>query len=385
MPEREGDATLTRERVAGARQPFTRATTLPAQAFTSPALYEREVERLFSREWLCAGRADQVPKPGDYYTLDLLGDKLVIVRDRDEEIRVLSRVCRHRAAALVEGAGNTRSFQCPYHAWTYGLDGKLVGAPHMDGAEGFDRSTCRLPQLRSELWEGWIFVNFDADAAPLGAKLEPLSKLLANYRMSEMVSLETATFDSPFNWKVLVDNFMEAYHHIATHRDTLQPLFPAALSNTPDNEGPYSVLYMPSEPAHSSGADDAMGGLPLVGPLGEQEQSQLVAAVVYPFHLFAPSANSLTWYQILPETFDHFTLRIFSCFPRAALDDTAVQESVQGLQAFTKIVHHQDIAACEATFAGLGARSFESGPLAPLEKAIWQFNQWWTERMTDPA
>ena len=371
------DMLLSPERLASARRDLEKATTLPAAAFTSPAVYQAEVERILEREWLCAGRADQLPEPGDYFTLDLLGEKLVVVRDQDGEIRVLSRVCRHRAAELVRGAGNARSFQCPYHAWTYGLDGRLVGAPMMEGAAGFDRKTCRLPEMRSEIWEGWIFVNFDADAAPLGPRLEPLSKLLSGYGMSEMIAVETATFDSPFNWKVLVDNFMEAYHHIATHRDTLEPVFPARRSHTPDNDGPYSVLIMPDR----EGAESPLAGLPRSGRLTPDEERRLIAAVVYPFHLFALTPGSLTWYQLLPHGHDRFTLRIYSCFAREALDDPAHAEAIEGMHTFTKIVHCQDIEACEAVWSGLGSRAFDSGRLSPAEKPIWQFNQWWIERM----
>ena len=378
MVSRSDEVLLSPNRLAGARRDLEKATTLPSEAFTSAAVYEAEIERILEREWLCAGRADQIPEAGDYFTLDLLGEKLVVVRGRDRTIRVMSRVCRHRAADLVSGAGNARSFQCPYHAWTYGLDGRLLGAPMMEGAEGFERASCRLPEMRSEIWEGWIFVSFDPAATPLGPRLAPLSELLAGYAMSEMVAIETATFDSPFNWKVLVDNFMEAYHHIATHGDTLETIFPARLSHTPDNEGPYSVLIMPKR---ESGGETP-SGLPRASQLAPDEEQRLVAAVVYPFHLFAPTPDSLTWYQLLPHSHDHFTLRIYSCFAREALEDPAHREAIEGLQAFTKVVHHQDIEACEAVWSGLASRAFDTGRLCPLEKPIWQFNQWWIERMT---
>jgi phenylpropionate dioxygenase-like ring-hydroxylating dioxygenase large terminal subunit len=368
-------------RLASAREPLGRATTLPAEAFTSPEVYALEVERILSREWLCAGRADQVPEPGDYLSLDLLGEKLLVVRGGDGRIRALSRVCRHRGAVLVNGAGNARSFQCPYHAWTYRLDGRLVGAPYMEGAEGFDRSTCRLPEIRSELWQGWIFVNLDADAPPLAPRLEPLAEQLEGYRMSEMVAVQTAVFDSPFNWKVLVDNFMEAYHHIAIHRDTFEPVFPAERSYTPEASGPYSLLVMPGEP----GPEDAEPGLPVIGDLDAEQRSRLVATVVFPFHLFAPSAELLTWYQLLPLSVDRFELRIYTCVPRAVLEDPRHRQTLEGIQAFVRHIHEQDIQACEATWAGLGAPSYAGGVLAPLEKSIWQFNQWWIERMTGGA
>jgi phenylpropionate dioxygenase-like ring-hydroxylating dioxygenase large terminal subunit len=383
MSQRTRQAVLREGRVAGARRELPNATTLPPEAFTSEAVYQAEVERIFARSWLCAGRADQIPEVGDYFTLDLLGDKLVVVRGTDGEIRVLSRVCRHRAAELVRGSGNARSFQCPYHSWTYKLDGALSGAPFMEGVEGFDRKACSLPEIRSELWEGWIFVNFDREANALADQLAPLSKLLENYCMSEMIAVETATFDSPFNWKVLVDNFMEAYHHIGTHNDTLETIFPGRFSHAPDNDGPYSVLMMPVKPEPSEEEVASLGGMPRVGELDPEEENRLVAAVVYPFHLFAPSAESLSWYQILPETYDRFTLRIFSCFPRKTLDDPAHADAVRGLQEFVKVVHGQDIGACEAVWSGLNSRSFEAGRLSLLEKPIWQFNQWWLECMAE--
>ncbi len=369
-------------RLDGARRPLEKATTLPAEAFTSESIYQLETERLFSREWLCAGRVDMIPMHGDYFCLDLLGHRLVAVRGQDEAIHVLSRICRHRAAQLVEGSGNTKSFQCPYHAWTYRLDGRLLGAPLMDDVEEFDRKTCRLPEIRHEVWEGWIFVNLGGEAAPMSQTLAPLSKLLSNYAMSEMVAIETAIFDSPFNWKVLVDNFMEAYHHIAIHRNTLEPLFPAAMSKVPDSEGPYSVLIMPGKETSRAISESPVDALPAAGHPNDEERGRLVAVAVYPFHLFAPTAESLTWYQILPERFDRFSLRIYTCFPRATLEDDALRESVSALQEFVKVIHNEDIGACEAAWAGLSSGSFEAGRLSPLEKTIWQFNQWWIERMS---
>jgi phenylpropionate dioxygenase-like ring-hydroxylating dioxygenase large terminal subunit len=375
------DALLGSRPLSAASAPLEKAHTLPAEAYTSSEIYRLEVERIFERDWLCAGRVDQVPEAGDYLALDLLGDKLMIVRDAEDRVRVLSRVCRHRAAELVQGAGNTRSFQCPYHAWNYRLDGALIGAPHMDGVDGFDRKDCRLPEVRNEIWEGWIFVNFDGEADALAPRLTPLAKLLENYRMSDMVAVETATFDSPFNWKILVDNFMEAYHHIAIHRDTFEPVFPAALSGSPDNEGPYSLLYMPTKTSSEGDLESLPGALPHHGDLSVEERNRLVAGVIFPFHLFAPTAESLTWYHIIPHEVDRFTLRIYTCFPQATLAEPAHKAAVEGIQEFIRIVHNQDIAACEAVWAGLGAKSFSSGRLSILEKSIWQFNQWWLERL----
>lgn len=357
----------------------TEAFSLPAEAYISDTIFDAELESLFRRQWICAGRVDQVPEPGDYFSIDLLGDKLVIVRGKDEQIRVLSRVCRHRSAELVSGTGKTNALVCPYHAWTYRLDGALHKAPLMGDVEGFDEEKCALPEIRSEIWEGWIFVNFDARAESLATQLAPLSETLKRYDMSSMVATHTAVFDSEFNWKVLVDNFMEAYHHIAIHNDSFEPLFPAKQSYVPENQGPYSVLRMPlKKDADLSGA---LPPLPSHGKLNAEEQAQLVAAVVFPCHLFAPTAESLTWYHVLPQSSSRFELRIYTCLPRETLDNEAHSEAIEALKEFVTYIHGQDIKACEAVWEGLQSRCAKPGRLSILEKAIWQFNQWWLEQM----
>lgn len=369
---------LSDERLAPARRPLEQARTLPAEAYTSPEIFERETERVLRREWLCIGRADQIPKAGDYYTLDLLGEKLVVTRDKDGDLHVLSRICLHRAAEIVSGQGNATSLRCPYHSWTYGLAGELLGAPLMDRVPDFDRSKCGLPELRCEIWEGWIFANFDPEADALGPQLAPMAKDLEAFRMSEMVAAEPMVFDSPFNWKVLVDNFMEAYHHIAIHRDTLESTFPGKLSHVPDNEGPYSMLVMPT----AGGPAPEIADLPVHGTLEKWQAESLVAAVVFPFHLFAPGPSTLTWYQLIPSSVDRFELRIYLCAPRAIIEGPEFADALGAFREVVNAIHQQDIGACEAVWAGLNTRSFDTGLLNPLERSIWQFNQWWIERMT---
>jgi hypothetical protein len=209
-------------------------------------------------------------------------------------------------------------------------------------------------------------VSFDPQAPALAPRLAGLSRRLAHFGIEDMVALETATFDSPFDGKVPVDNSTDAYHDIAAHADTLEPLLPGERSPRPDNDGPRSILFMP----------DAEGG----DPAGTAA-SGLVAAVVYPFRRLAPAGDSLTWYQLLPHGRERVTLRVYSCFPREVLDDPARREAISGLQDITRRVHLLHIEAWEATWAGLRPRSRRAGRLAPLEKPIWQFSHGWIERM----
>jgi phenylpropionate dioxygenase-like ring-hydroxylating dioxygenase large terminal subunit len=359
MPLRAAD-------VAAARLPFGRAATLPSNAYTDPSVYAAEVERIFRREWLCVARADQIANAGDYLCVDLLGDRLVVTRDERGEIHVLSRVCRHRGAVLLEGRGNAKTLRCPYHAWVYRLDGQLAGAPHMEGASGFEPKRCALPRLACEVWEGFVFTSFDPGAAPLAPGLAGLSRVLARYRLGAFVSAsEPMVFESVFDWKVLVDNFMEAYHHIAVHRDTLEPALPARASYALDSDGPWSLLVMPPRDAKPP-ADPA-----------DWPDASLVAGCVFPAHLVAPTREVLTWYQILPEAPGRFTLRIHVCPSPEMLDSP----HAEAIRALARQIHLQDIEACEATFAGLGSSDYRAGLIAPLERPLWQFAQWWLDRM----
>jgi phenylpropionate dioxygenase-like ring-hydroxylating dioxygenase large terminal subunit len=363
--------------------PLDEARTMPPHTYTDPALYDREVENLFRRQWLCAGRVDQVPNAGDYQTLDLLGESLVVVRGKDDVVRVISRVCRHRSADLLPGddtprRGNTAVFSCPYHAWTYRHDGRLMTAPLMQEAKDFDKATCALPQAKSEIWNGWLFVNLSGDAEPLSSQLTGLDDELAEYAMGEMVAEPVATYDSPWHWRVLVENFMEAYHHTATHRETLEPLFPGKNSFVPDNHGPYSILKMPDR---DKGMLEGTSALPSIAGLNDWQTDTLVAAVVFPFHLFALTPDAMAWYQLLPLAYNRFTLQIFLCFPKDVASDSAYHEARMGQCELTKLIHSEDIAACDAVWKGLQSRTAEAGRLCALEKSIWELNAWWIENM----
>ena len=158
-----------------ALKPLNEASTLPPDCYTSEEFFNLEVREIFSKEWVSVGRVDMVENVGDYFTIELLGEPLVVCRDEDGEVQCLSRVCRHRAAEVVEpGQGNTRRFQCRYHFWNYDLKGQLVGAPEMGEAVNFNKEKICLPKLRTEVWQGFIFVNFDADAEPLAPRLAPV-------------------------------------------------------------------------------------------------------------------------------------------------------------------------------------------------------------------
>ena len=198
------------------------ARVLPREAYMSPAFHEFELDAVFRRSWLCVGRVQQLRKPGDYMATTLLGEALLIVRGDDGEIRAMSALCRHRGHALAEEcSGNTKRFVCPYHRWSYTLHGELVGAPRMSDAVRIRklREESALPQLRCEIWYGFIFINFDSDAAPLAPTLAKLEPYMAGYDLDAMVTMPPNFCKEPlqWNWKMLLENYIEPYHTEYVH------------------------------------------------------------------------------------------------------------------------------------------------------------------------
>jgi phenylpropionate dioxygenase-like ring-hydroxylating dioxygenase large terminal subunit len=194
---------------------------IPARCYYDEDIYKFEVEHILKKNWLAIGRWDWAEKPGDYFTTTMFGEPLVIVRDRAGTLRCLVNACRHRWARVVdEGSGNTSVLMCPYHRWTYNLDGTLR-AVSRESIPGFDKDNCALPSLPLEIWEGTIFINFDPKAAPLAPQLTGLEPFISRFRLGEMRTAGRVTYDTSWNYKYSFETGYEAYHHCGIHNERL--------------------------------------------------------------------------------------------------------------------------------------------------------------------
>ncbi len=193
--------------------------TIPWAWYSDPAVLSLERERIFRRTWQYAGRVDQVAEPGAYFTVDAGGVPVVVVRGRDGELRAFLNVCRHRGSLVCEGEGTRRTLQCPYHAWTYELDGSLRSAPRADREPGFDRSELGLVPVAADTWGPFVFVNPDAGAEPLAGTLGELPRLVAEagIDVDALRFLRRSTSELDANWKVCAENYLECYHCQVAH------------------------------------------------------------------------------------------------------------------------------------------------------------------------
>ena len=210
-----------RELVDTVSAPFERARAMPPSVYTSQAFLQAELEHVFARDWVSVGRASGLENPGDYIAYELAGQPIVVLRDGQGVLRAFSNVCRHRMSTLLEGSGSTRAIVCPYHGWTYNLDGSLRAAPAMTRNAAFCKEDYRLPAVRCEEWLGWIMVTLNPDAPPVAQELAEVEALIEDFDMSSYVETFRETLRWDTNWKVLAENFMESYHLPVCHADTI--------------------------------------------------------------------------------------------------------------------------------------------------------------------
>jgi phenylpropionate dioxygenase-like ring-hydroxylating dioxygenase large terminal subunit len=330
------------------------AIGLPRDVYVDSSVFDAEVRRVFETGWLPVARASAIARAGDYRSVDLVGTPLVVSRDERGAVHVLSRVCRHRGMPVVDGSGNRKDFSCPYHLWRYALDGRFLFAPAMDGSTAFDASKCNLVRVAHEEWGGWIFANVSGTAAPLRESLAPLTARFAPVDPAQFVTAATLEFDSPWNWKVMVENFLESYHHIGPHANTLQRSNPGFGTYATNDVGDFTVLENP-------GIDG--------GP-------SFVVACVFPWTLIAITETEVpfgVWYEFDRVQHDRFLLRVHLLLvPEQAADAGLVEYLTQQVRA----IHIEDITVCDGVQRGLHSPLYVSGPLSRLEGCLWHFHRY---------
>ncbi|MDH3689893.1 MAG: aromatic ring-hydroxylating dioxygenase subunit alpha [Gammaproteobacteria bacterium] len=357
--------------------------SLPPEAYLSPELHRLELERIFYREWLCVGREEYVPNPGDYYSFDLLSEPLVIVRGEDGQIRVLSSVCRHRYMPVIEGAGNTKRFVCPYHSWTYATDGTLVAAPFMKGSKRFERDSCRLPEYRLESWCGFIFVNLDDEAPPLAHRMTTLDSHIANYRVGQQVEIMHYESEWVGNWKLSAENSMEYYHHVGLHKATVGEQMPARnaylpppptdLSFTHERCGINEAFKTANHPFNPKGRLDSFT---------EEELNTGYLVYVFPAFTMAMRPNANNWLSFRPNGIESTKILggyLVSPEVREEFPDLAEQRRELILR-----VNEEDSHATTELAKAMRSSKAARGPLSPFEGTIAQFYRYLARNIVRP-
>lgn len=343
---------------------LAQAHTPPSSAYLSPEIFEREKKEIFRKSWHFAGCAEKVREPGQFLTLEIAGEPVVVIRGKDNVLRAFSNVCRHRGSILLQGSGKVSGVQCPYHAWTYNLEGKLQGAPEFQGVKNWEKESVGLPQFRAETWGPLVFVHLGEDPLPLQEILAKIPSEIEQrgYPFSQYRFLTRTEYEIKCNWKVYVDNYLEGYHLPAVHPGLFRELDYSQYRV--DTFDWYSSQYAPLR-------KDARRYAPS-GP-------EPLYYWIFPNLMLNIYPDNLHSHVVLPLAADR-TLVIFDWFQ--APDST---KSLEETISFSDQVQKEDMLICERVQKGLASPHYHRGRYSVArENGVHHFHRLWQSALTPP-
>ena len=348
--------------------PFPQARAMPKSVYTTEAFLNYELENVFKKDWFCAGRSDSLKNIGDYLTLELAGQPIMVLRDNDNKIRAQSNVCRHRMSTLLEGSGNTRSIICPYHAWTYGLNGALRGAPAMTLNENFNKKDYCLPEIKCEEWLGWIMISLNSKAKPINNSLSEVSDLIGDFQMETYTQTFSETHVWDTNWKVLAENFMESYHLPVCHSGTFGGLSKLEEMNCPPGRDAFNYHFILKEP-HFKLANAHPSNTTLKGDW----RRTTVLLAIYPSLLITLTPGYFWYLSLHPKGVGQVLINFGGGMSPEFVNDPDAQDHFKAVKTLLDDVNVEDKGCTEKVFKGLLSEHATPGHLSHLERPNYDF------------
>lgn len=375
------------EKYAATRLPIEQASPLPGEVYTSQEWYDREMETIFRKRWLQVTREEEIPNPGDYVRIDILGEPLIILRDREGVVRALSAACQHRSAELVSGKGNCQRLVCPYHAWTYSLTGELLGAPAMEDAQGFDKKEHTLPSVRAELWGGFVFINFDESATSLMESLADLPERFKDYNLKDLKVIKKWENTFTANWKIWVENSREGYHVRTVHKPSFDTFFPGGQLSEFNAVGVPGVYAINSSDVESGLYVPRDGKFPLIETLSEKDREQTHFMVFYPHLLMNMPPDRITFHQYFPEGPHQTRIITWVCFPQSTIErDDFDQEFEEKYVPPMEMFIAEDKGICEVVHRGIVSKLTTPSRYSPTEEqTVHEFANYVLDHVLGPA
>ena len=365
---------------AAQRRPLEQAESLPSWCYTSPEFYAREVETIFMKVWNFVGRTDQVPEPGDFYAFDFVGVPVVILRDRAGAVRAFANTCRHRGTLLLDGIGNCRAIKCPYHGWVYGLDGSLTGAPDMEHTPGFRKSDYGLVPIRLETWGGFMFINFDAEAAPLDDFLGTVPAMLASHDLENMLTTRRKEFLLDCNWKLFVENAMEAYHIPMVHKESISKHKAKKRRAAPTiADGEYVYLYTRQKGSRALMPGEV--GFPEIATLDGKGQGGSYYPLIYPSTMFCCTQDCMWYLEVHPLGPARMKLIHGAVFPKSTATRPDFDAGVEKYYRRWDQTAHEDNTISETQQRGVDNPLNRPGRLSHMEPLVHTIDNWVLDRV----
>jgi Rieske 2Fe-2S family protein len=356
------------------------ASTLEGRWYASGEVFERERERVFARDWVCVGRLEELASEGDYVLAEVAGESLIVVRERDRKVRAFYNVCRHRGTRMCEDAAGhfTGSIQCPYHAWTYGLDGSLRVARNMSDVPGFDASLYALRETALATWEGFILVSLAAQPQPFAEAFAPLVDRFANWNVAGLRTAVAIDYEVRANWKLIVQNYSECYHCPLVHPQ-LEKLSPSDSGRNDLDKGPFLGGYSELREAASLTTSGQRSRAP-VGRVAGDDLARVYYYTIFPSMLLSLHPDYVMVHYLQPLGPNQTNVRCAWLFDSNAMKepDFDASDAVE----FWDATNRQDWHVNELTQAGVESRSYVPGPYSNAEGLLAAFDRYYLGRMT---
>jgi choline monooxygenase len=345
------------------------AWSLPASFYTDPSTFALERDRIFSKTWQLIGHCHQLANPGDFFTVDLLGEPLLLVRRADGKLSGFYNVCRHRAGPPAQGCGSRKLFRCSYHGWTYDLGGSLISAPEFEGQPGFQPEQFSLTPVRVEEWFNLIFVNLDTNAPPLLKTLGELPGQTKRFDFADMKFFRRRTYEMNCNWKTYIDNYLEGYHLPSVHPGL-------------NRELNYSAYTVETYAHHVRQFSPIRGAQPGdSNPRRYQDAREDLSTDyfwIFPNWMFNGYPDNVSLNIVLPLDAER-SLAIFEWYVlEKDLDSKVASDSVE----FSHQIQIEDVAICETVQKNLHSRSYDRGRYSvKQEKGVHAFHRMYAEAL----
>lgn len=348
------------------------STTLPGEYFTTQEIFDLERERIWLQRWVCVGRSSQAGTPGEYFLANLGTENLIVVRDQTGGLNAFYNVCRHRGTRIcVEPMGRfSESIQCPYHAWTYAIDGRLIGAPFMNEVAGFEAGRYGLHSAAAAEWEGFIFVSLSENPTSFAQEFAALIGRFSRFNLPLLHTARAITYDVNANWKLIIQNYSECLHCPTLHPG-LARISPFQSGENDLVEGTVLGGYMEIGPkAESLTKSGRICGLP-VGDLPASDHKRVYYYTIFPNLLLSMHPDYVMFHRILPQTPNRTAIHCEWMFHSNSFDQA--QFEPDDAIDFWDLTNRQDWEICERSQAGISSRAYRPGPYSARESlpAAW--------------
>ena len=350
------------------------ALTLPAEYYVDVNYFKREMDALFGRMWICAGRTEQVERSGQFFVREVVGESLIVTRSPSAEVRAFYNVCRHRGTKLCPEMTGVfaGSIQCPYHAWTYDLDGRLIGAPHMDEVPHFRKEEYPLHQVHADVWDGHIFLNLSSDPGALGGQLADLPAKFRPWQMEQLRLGHRIVYDVKANWKLLIQNYSECLHCPNLH-PALNKLSHYLSGENEPLRATYMGGRMDLRPGVATLSMDGTCPREFLPGLSEGDQRRVYYYAIFPNMLLSLHPDYMLVHTLWPMAPDR-TVNICEWHFHPQTLATAGFTAADAIE-FWDMTNRQDWHVRELSQAGIGSRAYTPGPYSNREDLLYAFDR----------